>query len=538
MTFTPTVVGSGLAGYAFLTRTRENQQALFASSPEISRRTDRFAADLAAVQTSADLMADREMLRVALGAFGLDEDLDNRAFIQRILDADLNDPEALPNRLADKRYLALARAFNFAGEDGPQSQGVGQREAIELQLAGLRSADDLLEDRALLRATLEVFGLQDDIDETFMLRGVLESDLSDPGALANTLRDPRYVELAQAFGFTQKVAADKDIYGFAAYFEDTASDFKTADDLLNDSEALGRVLDIFGIPELADRRTALRDILESDLSDPDSAANTAADTRHTALAAAFGFAARAQAEAAGETYTSRFEDFVATVSSASRAETLDDFFGNFDVLFESFDFFDLPLRGDQIDYTRNILGSDPDDPLSWVSLASDPRYQAFAGAVTFSPPQTDRVYPSGFADTIVQNYLDRQFEAAIGEQDPSLRLALSLERELNQVLSTRGSEQARWFAVLGSGPLREVFETTFQLPSGFGALDLDRQVSDLQDRSERILGTRSVADLLEPDRLDEFRRRFLSQASLGGGTFGGQSPTQNAVSLLLGTPGG
>jgi len=106
MTFSPLLFGSGTAGYAYLTRTREDQQARLAATGEVARDTAALKDRLESIQSSDDLMDDRALLKVALGAFGLDEDLDNRAFIKRILDSDLSDGTALANRLADKRYLA------------------------------------------------------------------------------------------------------------------------------------------------------------------------------------------------------------------------------------------------------------------------------------------------------------------------------------------------------------------------------------------------------------------------------------------------
>jgi len=123
MVFTPILSGSGFAGFQYLTRTREEQTERLAASTQTRQQVEEFTSKLGSIETPADLMDNPMMLRVALGAFGLDEDFGNRAFIQRVLEADLSDSSSLPNRLADKRYLAFAQAFNFSGEDGPQLEG-------------------------------------------------------------------------------------------------------------------------------------------------------------------------------------------------------------------------------------------------------------------------------------------------------------------------------------------------------------------------------------------------------------------------------
>ena len=127
MAFAPLVTGTGVIGWGFLSRTREKQQAVFEKSPTMARDTARFAAEIQSIQTSEQLMDNRDLLRVALGAFGLDDDLNNRAFIKKVLDSDLTDSKSLANRLADKRYFALAQSFNFAGTGGRRSMRRPQR---------------------------------------------------------------------------------------------------------------------------------------------------------------------------------------------------------------------------------------------------------------------------------------------------------------------------------------------------------------------------------------------------------------------------
>jgi len=105
VTFQPVVPLGGLGGWTFLTRTLDAQQAAFRDAPALSRDVDHFRERIASVRDAQTLVADRQLLRVALGAFGLDDDIDNRFFIRRVLEDGSADPAALGNRLADKRYL-------------------------------------------------------------------------------------------------------------------------------------------------------------------------------------------------------------------------------------------------------------------------------------------------------------------------------------------------------------------------------------------------------------------------------------------------
>ncbi len=113
MNFQPVVPYGGVAGWAFLAETRDRQQQAFNGSTVIHRDTDYFREHIADAKTAADLVADRRLLSVALGAFGLDDDINNRFFIEKILDDGVLDDKALANRLSDPRYAAFSKAFGF-----------------------------------------------------------------------------------------------------------------------------------------------------------------------------------------------------------------------------------------------------------------------------------------------------------------------------------------------------------------------------------------------------------------------------------------
>jgi hypothetical protein len=113
MSFQPVVPISGFAGWRFLERTLENQQTAFAESQPVSRATDYFRDNIANVTSAADLVADRQLLSVALGAFGLDDDINNTFFVRRILEDGTLADDALANRLTDSRYSEFSRVFGF-----------------------------------------------------------------------------------------------------------------------------------------------------------------------------------------------------------------------------------------------------------------------------------------------------------------------------------------------------------------------------------------------------------------------------------------
>ena len=113
MSFQPVVTQSGLAGWRFLQRTLDQQTANFDRRPDVSRDTAYFEARIGTINSAAELVADRRLLRVALGAFGLLDDLNNRFLIRKVLEDGVLREGALANRLSDTRYREISEAFGF-----------------------------------------------------------------------------------------------------------------------------------------------------------------------------------------------------------------------------------------------------------------------------------------------------------------------------------------------------------------------------------------------------------------------------------------
>jgi hypothetical protein len=113
VTYTPVIAGTGNAGWAFLQRTRETQQAAFDQSALVERDTAYFEANVGKVRTAEELVSDYRLLKVALGAFGLDDDINSKFFIRKVLEEGTLSDDAFSNKLADKRYHAMSKAFGF-----------------------------------------------------------------------------------------------------------------------------------------------------------------------------------------------------------------------------------------------------------------------------------------------------------------------------------------------------------------------------------------------------------------------------------------
>lgn len=116
--FTPVVPVDGLAGWRFLQRTYDSQFAAFNESSQLTRATEYFEEKISSVTSAEDLVSDRRLREVALGAFGLQDDIDNLFFIGKVLEEGTTNDDSLANRFSDNRYKDFSAAFGL----GPGEQ--------------------------------------------------------------------------------------------------------------------------------------------------------------------------------------------------------------------------------------------------------------------------------------------------------------------------------------------------------------------------------------------------------------------------------
>lgn len=184
-------------------------------------------------------------------------------------------------------------------------------------------------------------------------------------------------------------------------------------------------------------------------------------------------------------------------------------------------------------FIRTILESDTRDPGSLARRLADKRYLAFARAFGFGDAGGPRTGDAGFARRITDLYLDRGFEAAVGEQDPGMRLAMGLERDLGDVASRASlSRDGKWFTVFATPPLRAVFETALGLPESIGTLDLDRQLAEFRDRAQGSFGVGEVAEFDTPDMREKLTDAFLARSQIEDALQAARTRGSVALALL------
>ena len=102
-----------MLGYRMVEASFDKQQAAFRNSAPVKREIDYFKTAIAKVTSADDLVKDYRLFRFVLSAYGLDSQIDAKAFMKKVLAQDPNDTDSLSNKLTDSRYQTIAKAFNF-----------------------------------------------------------------------------------------------------------------------------------------------------------------------------------------------------------------------------------------------------------------------------------------------------------------------------------------------------------------------------------------------------------------------------------------
>lgn len=182
-------------------------------------------------------------------------------------------------------------------------------------------------------------------------------------------------------------------------------------------------------------------------------------------------------------------------------------------------------------FVRKVLEDGSVDPDGLANKLSDKRYLAFTKAFGFGDFDTPNTVLSTFPDEIASKFKDRSFETAIGQTNDDMRLALNMRREIAELATSSSSSTTKWFTVLGTPPLRTVFEGALNLPTSFGSLPIDRQLEEIQGRAESIFGSSDLSQFANEESAERLIERYLVTSSISGSS-NSYSPAANALVLL------
>lgn len=308
--------------YQLYTRDQTRMLDRIASDPVNQRLADYYREKIGEVASVEEFMGDYKLYSYAMTAYGLEDQIDSRALIRKVLESDLSDEESFANKLSDERYRDFAKAFNFtaaATETEPTAQTNAQLQVMVESysehrvkagqaiagnanyfmenIAKVKTVSQFLADEKLFTVALEAAGIDASVASESFIRDVLTGTKADEMAKKG---DSRYLLLAAMLPFDEtgrapaeglQSAAETNSTAYlyyqqkglsaspqaaalqASYYEAEIGSVETADDIIENPRLAEVALTSVGLDPSIESPTFVWNVLTSDLSDPDSVVN-------------------------------------------------------------------------------------------------------------------------------------------------------------------------------------------------------------------------------------------------------------------------
>jgi Protein of unknown function (DUF1217) len=188
--------------------------------------------------------------------------------------------------------------------------------------------------------------------------------------------------------------------------------------------------------------------------------------------------------------------------------------------------FDLKGEEWKRGFVRKVLTEAATPGSTFLARLNNPKYTAFASA--FAPRgETIRLTPEA-ATAVGQKFERATFTLAVGEVNPSMRLALNYQAEIGAVIGTGSAETAILYRMLGNVPVRTVLESALGLPESVRGLPVEKQAALFREKLGSVIGVTALDDLASPEYSEKIIRRFHAVQAAGNGGAGlGSLASQN-----------
>lgn len=175
-------------------------------------------------------------------------------------------------------------------------------------------------------------------------------------------------------------------------------------------------------------------------------------------------------------------------------------------------------------FIQKVLDEGVTNDDSLANRLANPQYSEMSEAFGFGPTETLQIGSEGFAADLIERFQANSFEVAAGAQNNAMRVALYAQRELPELANGEGSNDAKWFTILGDPPMRQLFEKALNLPSAIGQIDIDQQLEVFKDRATSVFGSNELAQFVDDELVQDVITQFVIRDqvdSFSGGLSGG-----------------
>jgi Protein of unknown function (DUF1217). len=328
--------------YNLVTRDLKASLDRVESDAVVKRESAYYEENIGKVTSVDEFLDDYRLYTYAMKAFGLEEMAYAKAFMKKVLESDLGDENSFANKLTDERYRNFAAAYQFNGQTKDVQTNVQETELFTLYESSLKaesesietetkyyestidtitSAQQLVKNKRMLSYVLEAYGIDGTYYSQEHFVKILTSDLSDANSYVNQLvakgavNAAAFVKMAMAFNFNAdgsvdgaapQTASQKDgtvslyIDGAQtyvseyyqtrekAYYNSKIGSVTSVADLTGDSRLFSYIKTALSLDSSV-TATVFRNIVTSDLTDPENYALTNGGDAWVAVAQMFNF---------------------------------------------------------------------------------------------------------------------------------------------------------------------------------------------------------------------------------------------------------
>lgn len=159
--------------YALYNRDMELSLKRVANDPVVSRDAKYYADNIGKVKNLDAFLKDFRLYSYAMKAHGLEEMIYATAFMKKVLESNLNDPNSFANKLKDTRYRDFAASFDFGtikAEKSVQTKSQQDRLIATYHATIEQEGAELKEETRFYNIAIEKVGHVDDIFKNTRLR--------------------------------------------------------------------------------------------------------------------------------------------------------------------------------------------------------------------------------------------------------------------------------------------------------------------------------------------------------------------------------
>jgi hypothetical protein len=326
-----------------------DEEQTYVSNYYLERERSYYASAIANVTSVTDITSDSRLFDYIKTAFQVEGTVTSSVF-KNIVTSDLTADDNYAKVNGGDAWVALARMFNFdangdveAGVDAQTSTQIATTnsgfatfyddadevrktaliESFKSGMAKITNVDEILANSSIKLLLQRAFGIESDEYSTTELRKALTSDFTDPKSYANKSRDERLIEMSKLFNFDSNGEIDAPLQAQSsfvatmvakdyiinksrflegdalkaaketagketAYYQDKIQGVETLNDLLSDRGIIDVVIGAYGLDATV-TDDFLKQIFNSDLSDPKSFVNQQSSSKWAELVASFNF---------------------------------------------------------------------------------------------------------------------------------------------------------------------------------------------------------------------------------------------------------